>query len=266
MHIISILSLGGDGMGQKAAERCYRVIRGALDLFYPKVSVEGLEKLPDEPVILVGNHCQAHGPLVGELRLPFPRKTWCASEMMERAQVADYAFRDFWSQNPKWTHPFYKVLAHAIVPLSVVIFNHAETIPVYRDSRVLSTFRTTVQTLEGGTSVLIFPEHDKRHNHIVDDFQDRFIDLAKLWYRRTGKALAFVPAYLSPALHKVCFGEAIRFDPAAPLDAERARVKEALMAGVTALAEALPRHRVVPYRPQPKKNWPFNRPEEANDP
>ena len=254
-------------MGEKGAERLYRLIRGTLDLLYPKMDCVGTENLPaDESVILVGNHCQAHGPLAGELRLPLERKTWCASEMMEREEVADYAFRDFWSQKPKWTHPFYRALSHAIVPLSVIIFNHAETIPVYRDNRVLSTFRTTVQTLEAGTSVLIFPEHDLRHNQILDDFQDRFIDVAKLYYRRTGKELAFVPVYLCPALKTVCFGEAVRFDPAAPIEEERARIKAELMDRITALAEALPRHRVVPYRPQPKKYWHYNRPEEAKQP
>ena len=250
-------------LGKKAADRAYRLIRGSLDLFYRKYTVEGPEKLPAEPVILAANHCQIHGPLVGELRLPFPRKTWCASEMMEREQVADYAFRDFWAQNPRWTHPFYRALSHAIVPLSVLLFNHAETIPVYRDSRVLSTFRSTVRTLEEGRSVLIFPEHDLRCNHILDDFQDRFIDTAKLYHRRTGKALAFVPVYICPALRRVCFGEPVRFDPAAPMDDERARIKRELTARITALAEALPRHRVVPYRPQPKKNWPYNRPGEG---
>ena len=247
----------------KAAERAYRFIKGTLDLFYQKYRCEGLEKLPEEAVILVGNHCQAHGPLVGELRLPFPRKTWCASEMMERDKVAEYAFRDFWSQNPKWTHPFYKALAHAITPLSVLLFNHAETIPVYRDNRVLVTFRETMQALEAGTSVLIFPEHDKRHNHVLDDFQDRFIDVAKLYRRRSGSCLAFVPVYICPALKKICFGEPVRFDPSLPMDAERERIKNELMARITALADALPEHRVVPYRPQPKKNWPHNRPKEV---
>lgn len=251
-------------MGKKTADRAYRIIKGSLDLFYRKYTVEGADRIPDEAVILVGNHSQAHGPLVGELRLPFPRKTWCASEMMERDQVAEYAFRDFWSQNPKWTHPFYKALAHAIVPLSVLLFNHAETIPVYRDNRVLATFRSTVKALEAGTGVLIFPEHDKRCNHIVDDLQDHFIDVAKLYHHRTGKALAFVPMYICPALRRVCIGEAVRFDPSAPIDGERERIKEELTERITALAEALPRHRVVPYRPQPKKNWPYNRPEEGS--
>ena len=253
-------------MREKTAKQIYRLIKGTLDVCYPRMQCEERAPLPDEPALFVGNHCQAHGPLVGELRMPVPRKTWCASEMMEKKEVADYAFRDFWSQNPKWTHPFYKALAHAIVPLSVVIFNHAETIPVYRDSRILSTFRETIRALEAGTSVLIFPEHDLRHNQILDDFQDRFIDTAKLYYRRTGKALAFVPVYICPALKKVCFGEAVRFDPEAPIDAERARIKTELMDRITALAEDLPRHRVVPYRPQPKKNWPYNRPEEAKKP
>lgn len=251
-------------MGKKTADRAYRIIKGSLDLFYRKYTVEGADRIPDEAVILVGNHSQVHGPLVGELRLPFPRKTWCAAEMMERDQVAEYAFRDFWSQNPKWTHPFYKALAHAIVPLSVLLFNHAETIPVYRDNRVLATFRSTVKALEAGTGVLIFPEHDKRCNHIVDDFQDHFIDVAKLYHHRTGEALAFVPMYICPALRRVCIGEAVRFDPSAPIDGERARIKEELTERITALAEALPRHRVVPYRPQPKKNWPYNRPEEGS--
>ncbi len=254
-------------MNDRSAERAYRFIRGALDRLYPKMTCRGQEYIPaDEPVIFVGNHAQAHGPLTGELRMPVPRKTWCASEMMEREQVAAYAFRDFWSQNPKWTHPFYKLLSHAIVPLSVILFNHAETIPVYRDNRVLTTFKQTVRTLEEGTSVLIFPEHDKRCNHVLDDFQEHFIDTAKLYYRRTGKALAFMPLYIAPALHLFCFGEPVRFDPSAPIEAERERIKTELTERITALAEALPRHKVVPYRPQPKKNWPWNRPEEAKQP
>lgn len=254
-------------MSERGAERAYRFIRGTLDLLYLKMRCQGEEHLPaGEPVIFVGNHCQAHGPLTGELRMPVPRKTWCASEMMEREQVADYAFRDFWSQNPRWTHPFFRLLSHLIVPLAVLLFNHAETIPVYRDNRILTTFKETVYALEGGTSVLIFPEHDQRCNHVLDELQDRFIDVAKLYYRRTGKALAFVPMYIAPALRTFCFGEPVRFDPTASMDEERARIKAELTERITALAEALPRHRVVPYRPQPKKNWSWNRPKEGEKP
>ena len=248
-------------MGQRSARRMYRLIRGTLDLLYPKMRCVGAERIPAEPVVLVGNHCQAHGPLAGELRMPIPRKTWCAAEIMERESAADYAFRDFWSQNPKWTLPFYRLLSRAIVPLAVLIFNQAETIPVYRDSRVLSTFRQSVQTLEGGVSLLIFPEQDRRCNQILDDFQDRFIDLAKLYYRRTGKALAFVPIYVAPTLGETHYGEPTRFNPDAPLDEERARIKRYLMDSITALAESLPEHTVIPYRNIRKRDYPKNKTE-----
>lgn len=250
-------------MGQKAAERRYRIIKGLIHFFYPRFHCEGVEHIPGEPVIFVGNHSQIHGPLAGEFYMPVPRKTWCAAQMMERKEVAAYAFQDFWSQNPRWTHPFYKLLARAIVPLSVLLFNHAETIPVYRDSRVLSTFRTTLQTLEAGTSVLIFPEKDGEHDNILYPFQDHFIDLAKLWYKRTGKGLCFVPLYVCPARKTLYFGTSVRFEPDAPLEAERARVCEALRKEIRSMAQALPRHRVVPYRPMKKKLYPYNCPKEA---
>lgn len=253
-------------MGEKAADLAYRAIKGTVRFFYRKYRCVGAEQIPDEAVIFVGNHSQAHGPLAGEFYMPVPRKTWCASQMMERKEVAAYAYQDFWAQNPKWTLCFYKGLSHAIVPLSVLLFNHAETIPVYRDSRVLSTFRATIQALEAGTSVLIFPEKNGTHNNILYEFQDHFIDVAKLWYKRTGKALAFVPLYVCPARKTLNFGEAVRFDPAAPMDAERERICNTLKARIRAMAESLPRHRVVPYRPQPKKNWPYNRPKEASTP
>jgi hypothetical protein len=66
--------------------------------------------------------------------------------------------------------------------------------------------------------------------------------------------------YICPALRRVCIGEAVRFDPSAPIDGERARIKEELTERITALAEALPRHRVVPYRNIPRKDYPYNIP------
>lgn len=251
-------------MSQKAAELAYRAIKATARVVYPRMTCQGTERIPREPVVLVGNHSQSYGPVVGELYMPMDRRTWCVGEMMHREEVADYAFRDFWIQHPRWTHWFYKGLAHAITPLSVLIFNQAQTIPVYHDHRVITTFRQTVQTLEAGRSVLIFPEHWKTYNHILYDFQDRFIDVAKLYYRRSGKALAFVPMYIAPKLKTISFGDPVYFDPTAPMETERARIKQLLMDRITALAEAQPRHRVIPYRPGKKRDYPFNRPEEGS--
>ena len=177
---------------------------------------------------------------------------------MHLKAVPEYAFRDFWSQKPKWTHPFYKLLSYVIAPLSVCVFNNARTIGVYHDTRIISTFKNTVKKLQEGKSVVIFPEHDVKHNHIIYDFQDKFIDIAKLYYKKTGKELSFVPMYIAPKLKKIFLGKPIPFRATEPMDAERSRICNYLMAEITAIAEAQPEHTVVPYRNIPKKAYPSN--------
>ncbi len=250
-------------MCEKKGWRLFAVIKWAVKVCYPKVEAEGLENLPEEPVIIVGNHCQMNGPIVGELYVPGEPFIWCAGEMMKWKDVPEYAFRDFWSQKPKWTHPFYRILSYIIAPFSVCVFNNARTIGVYHDARILSTFKNTVKMLQEGKSVVIFPEHDVKHNHIVYDFQDKFIDIAKLYYKKTGKELLFVPMYIAPKLKKLCFGKPVRFCAAEQMDTQRSRICRHLMEEITATAEALPEHTVVPYRNIPKKDYPTNKPKEA---
>lgn len=245
-------------MREKKKSVLFKFIKWCVKVFYPKIQVEGIENLPNEPVIIVGNHSQMNGPIVGELYVPGEPYIWCAGEMMHLKDVPEYAFRDFWSQKPKWTHPFFKLLSYIIAPISVCVFNNARTIGVYHDTRILSTFKNTVNMLLDGKSVVIFPEHDVTHNHIVYDFQDKFIDIAKLYYKKTRKALSFVPMYIAPKLKKIYLGKPVRFCADEPMDAERSRICAYLMDEITAIAEALPEHTVVPYRNIPKKAYPSN--------
>lgn len=235
-----------------------RLIRCAVDIVYPKIELVGCENIPDEPCILVGNHSQAHGPIITEERLPFPHYTWCSSQMMEKKEVAEYAYSDFWSKKPKSVRWLYWLISRIIPGIASYIMLHANTIPVYRDSRCIITFRRTIEKLTGGNHIVIFPECYIPHNNIVNAFQDRFIDVARLYYRKTGECLQFVPMYLAPKLRKVFFGKPIRFDPAAKIEEEREKICKYLMDTITEIALAQPRHRVVPYPNVSAKNYPEN--------
>ncbi len=247
-------------MSKKKPSALYRFVKWLVRVFYPKMEVVGAENLPQEPAIVVGNHSQLHGPIACELYFPGERYTWCAGEMMDLKEVPAYAYRDFWSGKPKATRWFYKILSYIIAPISVCIFNNAQTIGVYHDGRVMSTFKKTVKALGSGSSVVIFPECYTPYNNIVYTFQENFVDVAKLYYKRTGQALAFVPLYLAPNLHQMHIGQPVYFNPEAPIDRERHRICTELMEGITAMAVALPRHTVVPYPNMSKKNYPTNIP------
>lgn len=246
--------------GAERSAPLYRVIKWLVKVFYPKIEVVGAENLPPEPAVIVGNHTQMNGPIACELYFPGNRYTWCAGQMMHLKDVPAYAYQDFWSEKPKFTRPFYKLLSYLIAPLSVCVFNNAQTIGVYHDARIISTFKNTVKRLEEGASVVIFPENGEPYNHIITQFQDKFIDTAKLYYRKTGKELSFVPMYIAPRLKKMYLGKPIRFCAANPMDEERRRICGYLMTEITSMALSLPRHTVVPYRNIPRKDYPTNIP------
>ena len=185
--------------------------------------------------------------------------TWCAGEMMHLKEVPAYAFSDFWSQKPKCLQPFYRFLSYLIAPLAACIFTNARTIAVYRDMRIMSTFKETLKTLENGRNVLIFPEKDEKYNNILYTFQENFINVAKLYYKKTGISLIFVPMYIAPKLNSMYIGKGIRFESINKIEEERKRISDYLSDEITKIARELPEHTVIPYRNIPRKYYLSNK-------
>ena len=249
-------------MKKTKSEPIFKVIRWLVKLCYPKITVEGMENLPDEPCLIVANHSQMHGPIACELYFPGKSLTWCAGQMMHLKEVPQYAFQDFWSGKPKWQHPFWKLVSYIIAPIAVCVFNNADTIGVYRDSRIISTFKNTVKALQEGSNVIVFPECYEPYSNICNSFQENFVDIAKLYYKRTGKCLRFVPMYIAPNLKKLFIEKPISYDNTESMDREKHRICAYLMETITRRGRSLPEHRVVPYPNIPKKDYPTSKSEE----
>lgn len=247
-------------MEDKKTSVLYRIIRWLVWLFSPKYRLFGAENIPEGECVIVGNHSHMQGPISGELYTPGMHDVWCAGEMMNREEVAAYAFQDFWSGRPKAFLWFYRLLSHLITPLAVLIFNSAHTIAVYHDARLKTTLRESIARLQAGSRIVIFPECYTPHNNIVYDFQQNFVDLARFYYKKTGKALRFVPLYLAPFLGSAHYGEPVTFDPKAPIEEERERICRYLMDEITRMAVSLPEHTVVPYPNVTRKHYGKNLP------
>lgn len=247
------------------SQKCYLALERLVHFCYPKVSVEGIENLPKGECVVVSNHCHMYGPILGELFFPGEPVLWCAHQMMELKEVPAYAFEDFWRTKPKCMHWFYKILSYIIAPIAVWVFNNGRSIAVYHDGRIISTFKKTVETLQEGKKVLIFPEWREPHNHIINRFQDKFIEVARTYYKKTGKELQFVPSYFAPKLGKIYIGKPVTFDSQKNAKEERAYIADYLMEEITKMAVALPEHVVVPYDNKPKKYYNTNKVEIMNE-
>jgi len=68
--------------------------------------------------------------------------------------------------------------------------------------------------------------------------------------------------YIAPRLKKMYIGQPVRFCADNSMEEERCRIRQYLMEAITAIAQDLPAHTVVPYRNIPKKNYPTNIPKE----
>ena len=244
---------------QKKVSPLFSVIKSAVGLFVKKCKIYGIENLPEQDAVIIANHCQMTGPIYGELFMKNNCYIWCAGQLMNLKDVPAYAFEDFWSKKPKASKPLYKALSYIIAPLSVVVFNNARTIGVYHDSRLLSTFRTSLNHLKNGGNILIFPETHETHNNIVYKFQNRFVDLAKMYHNSTGKKIKFVPLYISPKLGAMYFGKPTEYCPENDIKEERERVCRYLSDAITDIAVGLPKHKVVPYSNIQKKKYLTNK-------
>ena len=85
----------------------------------------------------------------------------------------------------------------------------------------------------------------KKYNNIIYDFENNFIEIAKLYYKKTGKELHFVPAYIAPKLKTVYYCKPIRFCAENPIEDERERICNYIKKEITERAWNLPEHTVV---------------------
>lgn len=232
---------------EKKKKILYKCVKKIVGWFYKKRDFSGTENLPDEPCIIVCNHSKTHGPLMSELYYPRKKYVWCIGQMMNVKEVPAYTFGDFWSNKPKYIRWLYKVLSYVIALPAAYIFGNADCIAVYKDMRIVSTYKDTVRGLNEGRDVIIFPEKHEPYNHIVNDFQERFADVARIYYQRYKKTVAFVPTYHAVKLKKVVFGKPVYYDPDMPIEEQRKFICDKMKEGITELAMNLPEHKVVPY-------------------
>lgn len=220
--------------------------------------------MPEEPSIYVANHVKMGGPLINHFYFPSKKRIWCIGDMMNIKDAPSYSYKDFWSNKPKIVRPIYKVLSYILAPALVYAMKNADTIAVYKDARLMKTYRDTISFLNEGNNIVIFPEYGESYNEIINDFLDKYIDVAKLYYKKTGICLKFVPMYHAPMIRKSIIGTPILFDPENEISEERLKINNYLKEEITKLAKTLPRHKVVPYENIKKKYYKWSKEDIVN--
>ena len=211
--------------------------------------VQGTEHIrPDEddPLVFLCNHGDMYGPVISQCYLPLPVRTWSMSTLMvDRDEATAYIYKYNFENNaavPKCMRHF---LARTLARVSMWGLRQLECLPVYRDkpTQLMRTFRTSVEAMQAGDNLLIFPENPNAlgqdhgyESQGLGELFSGFTMLAPIYYNRTGKRCRFLPMFADKQRRLVSFGTEVLFDPDNDSHDESLRIVQEVRAQMLAMA------------------------------
>ena len=126
--------------------------------------------------LILSNHVGTAGPLSFELFLDKPTRFWGAHEMNSTlGSMYKYQSEVFYHQKRGWNLFGARLFCLLASPLTWLFYRGLNLISTYKDMRLSHTLRESLETLQEGTSIVIFPEvSDKGYLDVLEDFHGGF--------------------------------------------------------------------------------------------
>lgn len=191
----------------------YKFIRGALRLSSKRPTIQVLPENVASPVVYVSHHQNMYGPVNVLKWYPEFVRPWIFSAFMDYQTCYDHYVAYTLTKRLGLSTRVAKIVAVPLAWFMSTLTQSAQGIPVYRQSReVIQTMRQSVEALENGTSLLVFPDVDYSDNStVVKEIHAGFLYVEKYYYRKTRKHLPFVPIVAIKNTHEIRTGEPIYF-------------------------------------------------------
>lgn len=206
-------------------------LRSIVRPFFPaKVIGKHNVNLKDGAVIFVANHYEIYGPLVTVLRLPFHFRPWIISSMLDNKLVEkqlESGVDTVCHVLPKKMRTRLRKMIH---PLIIKVLTALDPIPVHRGNtrEVLTTLKITVEALQQGDNILLFPEKDYSQEGDVEQFYTGFAEIGVRYWRATGKCTTFYPVYVDKQAKQIVIGKGVQYTPTEDNKIEKQRIASQL--------------------------------------
>lgn len=220
----------------------YRTIR--LLRFPFAYRCAGLENVQDGgPAIYVANHLDSVGPIEMVLSVPVRFYPWIIAEMTDPRRAPRYLYDDFVAPGWHLRGRFGLAVATALSRITVGMLRSLGCIPVDRSRhRYMGAFRRSLELLQAGRNLLIFPEDPQRPadpQTRMRPFLAGFLLLCPQYERAAGRLLPIYPVAVHRGRRIVSIGKPLFYTPEGKR--WRAEVEQA-RDQVQAAVEALYRH------------------------
>lgn len=247
---IKVFNLRGDTFRERAVSLKENIVtKIAMGILRPfnrhkMINLDHIKEDIENPIVFLGNHAEIYGPIASALCFPVDVRFWVINMMMfDPKKVRAYMYENTFSKKTFLPVFVRKIIARNLGWVSVNVMNSLRAIAVYRDSpmKLRQTLRESVEALEHGENLMIFPEHPegKYEKGGVSEFSPGFLMLAEAWWKKSGKKLRILPVYANREARTFTFGDEIVYEAENGFAAEQERVmKDARaqmlrMAGIT---------------------------------
>lgn len=199
-------------------------------------TVTGCGNVRDLPGVFVFNHGEVYGPIAAVVFLPYDIRPWILDKMIDKREIRNHIYEGTFGKIT-WLPVFLrKLLAAALSPIVVWALKSFDPIPVYRGAGrdVIKTFRLSIECLNSGDSILLFPENpEEEYGEKVSEFYSGFAGLGRMYHRDAGKSVTFYPVFASKKSRMLRIGAGVTYDPEGR--GEKARIVKALQNAMAAL-------------------------------
>lgn len=208
-----------------------RFLRAAASLAIKPCAAAPDAAAPTRPTVFLIRHSDLKGPLKAFVSLKMPVRLWVLDIFFHFSdcfrQFRDYTFSTRRGKQPK----SFLIPAALAAALVAPVIRSIGSIPVYRGKReILETFRETNETLQQGNSVVIAVDTD--YSNTADPIREiytGFFHLEKLYFRDTGRHLAFTPLRFQPQDRRMTFSPPLYFTGEKPFFQEKKELAAAII-------------------------------------
>lgn len=188
----------------------FSLVMRFLRLFYRKPKFTFVCEKIEQPSIIISNHASLKGPMLHEMYMPVSTAKWGAGEMLENYKTRyNYLRNVFYMQKKGYGKVRATLFAIVAAAFSKFFYKGMNVIPTWQDTKILDTFSKSMAALNGGTSILIFPENsDEGYKEFLTQFYSGFVALAELYYRKNKIRLPVYPVYYHKRSNRMIVGEA----------------------------------------------------------
>ncbi len=113
----------------------------------------------DKSAIIVSNHVGTDAPLSLELYFDRPIRFWGAHEMNSGLiKLYKYQTRIYYHEKKHWNLHLARLFCLLASPLTYIFYRGLRLISTYHDVRLVKTLNESLEALEAGDNIVIFPE------------------------------------------------------------------------------------------------------------